>query len=177
MTTTGIDVTNTDPEYWEEILETETLGVKQLGLEDEPGEQTEMMTEPEIARKTSGNNRDFEQLRTKLDKDDTFLAGGHQIKKIRTREKDTPPWATNNAEIRKLLLRAFPKLKTDPKQRKRAARWAAVIHLFYRVGMTKSQIATELKTKTPIINLVLQRARWTAKGYRADHSGIRSRKG
>ena len=32
------DVTNTDPSYWERVLETFGLGERQLGLQEEPQE-------------------------------------------------------------------------------------------------------------------------------------------
>jgi|SRR6266850_6288228 len=116
-------------------------------------------------------NEDLRQLRKKIDGSDLFMKS-YQIKKIRTREKVVPIWATNNIETRKLLLRAFPKLKIDYKQRQRAGRWSAVIHMFYRMGMAKSQIAEELKTTTTTINTVLQHIRRVAKGRRADNKGL-----
>jgi hypothetical protein len=33
---TEIDTTNTDPKYWEEILESFGLGERQLGLQEDP---------------------------------------------------------------------------------------------------------------------------------------------
>jgi hypothetical protein len=167
--TAEINTTNTDSKYWEEILGRETLSVKQLGLDDSEIVESPIVLEPRVTRKKSNNNKDFEQLRTKMDKDDPFISGGHQIKKIRTRKKDVPLWATNNVETRKLLLRAFPKLKTSPLQRKRAGRWAAVITMFYRMNMANSQIAAELKTKRSTIDLILQRIRWCAKGGYRGH--------
>jgi hypothetical protein len=32
------DVTNEDPKYWEGVLESHGLGIRQLGLEEEPQE-------------------------------------------------------------------------------------------------------------------------------------------
>lgn len=166
-----------DPKFWEEVLEREGLGVRQLGLQDEdPSESLPLPIDTRPARKKSTNNPDFEKLRTILDTNDSFVAGGHEIKKIRTRKKDVPAWALNNKKVQELLLRVFPKLRTDPKQRRRAARWAAAIHLFYRVGMTHSQIAAELKTKSVRIKLVLQHIRWSVRGFTANHRGLRKAK-
>jgi hypothetical protein len=88
-------------------------------------------------------NEDLKQLRNKIDSNDSFLNRGHQIKKIRTRLKNIPDWATNNAKLQALLLTVFPKLETDLKQRKAAARWARVIHLYYRFGMPHNQVVAE----------------------------------
>jgi AT hook motif len=109
-------------------------------------------------------NEDLRQLRKKFDSNDSFMTRGYQIKKIRTRQKEIPAWAINNEGTKKVLLRAFPKLASSVLQRKRAARWGLIIHLFYRVNMTKSQVAAELKTKPTVINRVLQSIRACAKG-------------
>ncbi len=166
---------NIDPKFWEDVLEKAGLGVRQLGLQEseDQGESLPMPIDTRPARRKSTNNPDFEKLRTVLDTNDSFVAGGHEIKKIRSRKKDSPAWAMDNKRVQKLLLGVFPKLRTDLKQRRRAARWAAAIHLFYRVGMTHSQIAAELKTKPVRIKLLLQHIRWAAKGWRSDHKGPR----
>lgn len=114
-------------------------------------------------------NEDLKQLRKKIDGNDPFMSHGYQIKKIRAREKVVPSWTNSDKEIQKLLNAVFPKWRKNPLQHKRAARWAAVIILFYRVGMSKSKIAAELKTKTSTINLVLQRIKRVAKGQRGDN--------
>lgn len=117
-------------------------------------------------------NEDLKQLRTKIDGDDPFMAGGHQIVKVRSREKEVPAWANSNLETQKLLLRTFPKLATDPRQRKSAARWGLIIHLFYRVNLTTGQIAEELGTKPSTVKLVLQHIRRAARGVSADNRRI-----
>jgi len=164
-------------EYWEEQLRKHGLGMHQLGLQDNGEGNPTPEIEPTRGRRVSGLNRDFEQLRTKFDSRDGFVSGGHQIKKIRTREKEIPLWATNDKETQqKVLLRAFPKLQTDSKQRKRAARWAAVLVLFYRMNMTKSQIGAELRIGSTVVNSILQRARRVAKGISANNTGIHGRR-
>jgi hypothetical protein len=116
-------------------------------------------------------NEDLKQLRKKMDGDDPFMAGGHQIIKVRSREKVVPVWANSNLETQKILLRAFPKLATNPRQRKSAARWGLIIHLFYRVNLTTGQIAEELNTKPSTIKLVLQHIRRAARGVKANNTG------
>lgn len=109
-------------------------------------------------------NKDFAQLRKRLDGSDTFMNRGHQIKKVRGREKEIPAWALSDEETRKIMLKAFPKLLTDPKQRKSAARWAAVVHLFYRMNMSKSGVAHELKIRRTNVNRIVQRLKDHASG-------------
>src|SRR6266404_3951583 len=56
------------------------------------------------------------------------------FEKARTYKKKIPQWVYNDALIRNLLLQSFPKSKTCSRQREGAARWAAVIHLYFRNG-------------------------------------------
>lgn len=109
-------------------------------------------------------NEDLKQLRKKIDGDDPFMSHGYEIKKIRTREKVAPVWVTSDVKLRKLLNEVFPKWRTEATQRKRAARWAAIITLFYRMGMSKAQVAAELKTTPTVINRVLQTIRARGEG-------------
>lgn len=116
-------------------------------------------------------NEDLKKLRGKMDSNDPFLAGGHQIVKARTREKEIPAWANNNVETQKLLLRAFPKLRINNSQRKSAGRWGAVISMFYRMNWTYSQIAEELGTTPKAIERILYRIKGVAKGKTKNHRG------
>jgi hypothetical protein len=118
------------------------------------------------------NDRAFGELRQSIDSNDPFMTGGHQIMKARKRQQaSAPAWAEDDAAVRDLLKRVFPKLLTDAKQRKRAARWAAVIQMYYRVGMSRDHIAVELKTTSNGIRSVLQRVRWAAEGKTTPHGG------
>ena len=109
-------------------------------------------------------NEDLRKLRKKMDANDPFLAGGHQIVKARTREKEIPAWANNNVETQKLLLKAFPKLRLSNSQRRSAARWGAIISMFYRMNWTYSQVAEELSTSPKAVERILYRIRRVAKG-------------
>lgn len=164
-----IDKTNTSPKYWEKILRDQKLGEKQPGLEDEV---VELPNIPPRKKAASGSNKDMIRLRDVVDKDDRFFEG-HQIKKVRTREKDIPTWAVNNKETQILLLRAFPKLKTNSAQRKRASRWATVITLYYRMNLNCPQIAVELKTTVKTVERLLSHMRKVSKGLRSDTAAPR----
>src|SRR5579863_8088774 len=77
--------------------------------------------------------KDMTKLRLRMDGDDNFMSS-HQIKKTRVLfgQKDTPPWAASNEEVRRILLTAFPNLGNDQYQHKAAARWSQAITLVYR---------------------------------------------
>lgn len=105
---------------------------------------------------------------------DLFMRGGHQIinrnlANARAKRK-AAPWATNDDEVQKILLRAFPKLARDEKQRKRAGRWLRIIHLFYRSGMSSGEVAAELKETPYRIRDTLRGIRHVAAGGRYDRS-------
>lgn len=141
-----------------------------------------MATDQKTVRK-----KDMQRLRHKLDGDDGFMRA-HQIKKIRTRERDIPAWTLNDAEVRKVLLRAFPSMRNSrvsiplrPSKKKsrqasrsiaqRAGRWMRIIHLYYRVQMSNSQIAKEMNEKLNAVKMTLKSIRRVARGQRTDNVG------
>jgi hypothetical protein len=89
-------------------------------------------------------NRDFQQLRKILDGNDGFMTGSRIGNLRRQRKRPVPEWAKDNRKIQTILLRSFPKLQTEARQRKAAARWARFIHLYFRLGYTYRQVAEEL---------------------------------
>ena len=74
--------------------------------------------------------------------------------------------------MQKILLRSFPKLAVNQKQRNRAARWARVIHLYYRLQWTYRQVAAEIKMKPDAVHDMIKGIRRVAKGVRVDNSGL-----
>ena len=75
-------------------------------------------------------------------------------------EKNIPEWAILKEETQKILLRAFPKLHTDMKQRRAAGRWAQIINMYYLQCMTAEQVAQELnETRAVIKRLILSISR------------------
>ena len=121
-------------------------------------------------------NRNFKQLRRFLDGDDPFMVGGHQISEIRKRCRVVPDWTRNDGRIREVLLRAFPNLRTDNRQKKAASRWAAVVYLYFRLQYTNTQTAAELKLTIPALKAILRSIRRVAAGRRADGTGLLSGK-
>jgi hypothetical protein len=167
-----VDRTNTDPKYWEDLLEKAGLGNHRIETQDDDFE-TSVEAEVTQGRKVVQGNKDLAQLRTKLDGNDAFLSGGHQIKKIRAHKRRVPSWTANDAAVQKLLLRSFPKLQTSAKQRKYAGRWARIIHLFYRIGMSRTQVAKEMRLDATVIKDALRSIKRASRGIRANNSKAR----
>lgn len=121
-------------------------------------------------------NEDLRKLRKKFDGDDGFMARGHGIKKVRTRIKDTPVWATNNTLTKALLLSVFPKLRSNTKQRRAAARWARVIHLYYRVGMPRNHVAAEIGITRETFKSLIRNIRRAARGRELHGNRLRGQR-
>lgn len=117
------------------------------------------------------NSDTFEQLRGKLDGNESFMTKGHQIIKLRQGSHKIPQWTKSDKRVREILLRSFPKMKTDLKQRQRAGRWLRVIHLYYRMNFTASKVAQELQMKVSTVKDVLVHIRRVQQGRRANNSG------
>jgi hypothetical protein len=115
------------------------------------------------------NSDTFKELRGYLDGQDTFMTGGHQLIKPRHSDRQTPDWAATNSKIRAILLRSFPKLKTHPIQRKRAARWAEVIQLYYRMHLSKRQIAEQLTMNYSTVRTLVRNINRAANGRKANN--------
>ena len=125
----------------------------------------------------------YKQLRKKFDGADSFVDGGHTVggkpsTSHTERVAKTPEWANDDEQVRLLLLKVFPKLETDEKQRARAAKWAQFIHLYFRMGWTASRIALELRVTTKYVEDTVYHIRRAVNGKRADtgeQRGIRPR--
>jgi hypothetical protein len=92
---------------------------------------------------------DFDKLRQRFDGSDPLLRGLKTGSTSRSghdqRVANTPEWLMNDAAVRVVLLRAFPKMDTNPTQRKRAERWALIIHYYFRLACTASHAALWLR--------------------------------
>lgn len=88
-------------------------------------------------------DEDLIQLRKCFDTSESFMKG-FQIIQTRRPERDIPSWTTNDKFIQQLLLRVFPKLHTDPKQRRAAGSWSRIIYLYFRVQYNDGEIAEEM---------------------------------
>lgn len=118
-------------------------------------------------------NKDFQKLRQVLGGSDPFVDRGHQIVELRKRKRKVPEWTKSFKEIQKVLLRAFPDLKTNLKQRSKAARWGRIIHLYFRLQWTYRQVAEELEIAPGSVRDAVVSIRRVAEGKRADTRGER----
>ena len=112
------------------------------------------------------------QLKNVIDPNEQF---GHQILKIRRPRKRVPLWALDNKKIQQVILRAFPKMDSDPVQRQRAGRWTRVIHLYYRLKWSRGQIAKEMDLDYVAVKNIIYRLKCVAAGKRADGTGAREK--
>lgn len=112
---------------------------------------------------------DLLQLIDLIDGDKITEGRGFQIKNIRSgNERVTPEWARMKEDIQKILLTAFPKLHTNPGQRKRAGLWAQVINLYYLKGWSASEVAEELNENLRMIKWIAVSISRTSKGLTVD---------
>lgn len=95
----------------------------------------------------------------------------YQIEQARSYRRIQPLWVRNEKKVAALILRSFPKAKTNKGQREAAARWASVIHLYYRMGYTRSQIAHEIGSTETKVSGIIRSITRVSKGLRADGSG------
>lgn len=103
---------------------------------------------------------------------DSFMKGGHRI--INSNRARVGParknadWAKSDKKVQKLLLRVFPKMLTDDKQRKRAGRWLRVIQLYFRYGYSYGDTAAEIGEKKKFVQDVLCRINRALQGLPCD---------
>ena len=110
------------------------------------------------------------QLSRKIDAKDPFMTHGHQIIKPRSDDKKSvPEWVLDDKKVREIILRSFPKFSTDARQRKGAARWIRVIHLYFRMGMTRGQVAAELSVSPIVIKGIVQGLLQVGRGETVHH--------
>jgi hypothetical protein len=121
-------------------------------------------------------SRKYSQLRKVVDTSDLFISDGNQDVGARQYARLVPAWAKSDKAIKSLLLRSFPKLATDPKQREAAGRWAAVINLYFRLGYTRSQVAEEIGSSSGKVHGVIRNISRVINGLRANGSGLRGGK-
>lgn len=115
----------------------------------------------------------YDQLRKKFDGADSFVSGGHIVRgggQTRHTERlaRTPEWVNDDAQVRAFLLRIFPKLADNDTQRKRAARWLAVLNSYHRMGKTSKEVAQELSMTEGNVEVIVCRINRAIKGLRTD---------
>lgn len=83
-------------------------------------------------------------------------------------KKEIPKWVFLKEEVQKVLLTAFPKLHTEPRQRKKAGRWAQVIDMYYIQGMTAEEVAEEINQSRIIVKRLIISISRVSKGLAAN---------
>lgn len=117
------------------------------------------------------HKRDMARLRRRMDGNDPFMSA-HQIKKIRTREREIPAWTLNDKEVQKVLLRSFPTLRRTKAAAAQAGRWMRLIHLYYRVQMPNSQVAKEMGMTLNAVKMALKGIRRVSRGRNAKNTAV-----
>jgi len=95
-------------------------------------------------------------------------------KKARTYKKAIPEWVFSNSKIGDLVQRSFPNWRNNPRMHDDAARWVAVINLYYRNGYTFSQIAEEICSTTCKVRGVIRSIQRAARGLQANSNKART---
>lgn len=104
------------------------------------------------------------------------FTGGFQVGAARTYKRMPQIWANSDLEIRKVLLTAFPRQATNPKQRAKAGRWLRVIHYYFRLGYTRVQIAEEMGNTVSAIHTLIRSINRVRKGKMAKNGKPRGLK-
>jgi hypothetical protein len=123
-------------------------------------------------------------------KSDRFMTG-HQVLLIRMHPRKLRAWTANNATVQEVLLRVFPKLREDDRQREAAGRWARFIQLYWRVSgrggaihdrlaepdgvYTLKDVAAEMGISYEQAKSLKTRILRAAEGRRCDGTGERRR--
>jgi len=148
---------------WEKILKARGLGISQPMTDNSEGN----MAQPEPSKRSfHGNGKDmrkWDTLRNKLDGSDGFMEG-HQIMKVATKEREVPEWALSNKEVQRVLNCAFPKLKTRAAQKRKAAIWARIIYLYYRMEQPRQVVAREMDLTKEELNHYIQYITFAERG-------------
>jgi hypothetical protein len=111
--------------------------------------------------------KDFNRIRNVLDPKE--LGQGSQVVQAwKGGRAKMPTWATDDQAIQTILLSAFPNLSGDVIQRAKAARWARIIHLYYRSRWTDRQVAEEIRETKNRVRSALKNIARVAQGLTAD---------
>ena len=131
------------PEYWEKVLRSHGLGVRQPLTDNDPYGSPGL--DPNVEDGRSREGRDDRHLRRVIGKDDRFM-NAYQIKKRRglNTTRTIPDWAMNDMKLRELVVSTFPDWQTNGVQKRRAERWLRVVYFYYRKQEPRRVIAKEM---------------------------------
>jgi len=147
------DTNNTSPAYWEKVLRSHGLGVDQPLTDHSEGPSANV-----VVSSTGQTKADDRQvLRGLVDANDSLIFG-HEIKKVRTRERTVPDWVLSDERFRKILLT----VRKDAR-----GKWARIAYLYHRMNLPDSQVAREMGMTLNATKMVLKRLELASKGLRA----------
>lgn len=113
---------------------------------------------------------DKKSLLEVFDAKDSFMKGhdvrGKPSSTFTRRSHNLPLWIRDKKAIQELLLKVFPKLRTDPRQQERAGRWARVIQLFFRFPLPARMVAGEMGISEKMVYDIALRIKRAAAGLR-----------
>ncbi|SRR5229473_25379 len=101
-----------------------------------------------------------------LDRKDQFQKGYGIRGGPTLRMRKIPKWMNHDSDIQRVLLRVFPKLKTDEHQRKSALRWAGIILLYFKSGWKAQDVAEKLNISEKMVYDTAQRITRAGAGLR-----------
>ncbi len=96
------------------------------------------------------------------------VVGGPRASHAVRLKKKIPDWTKSKAAMLELLRSVFPKLLTDKRQQKHAARWFDLIQLYYKRGEPTSVVASTMNVRRSWVQGTLRRIRNAAAGKRTD---------
>lgn len=170
-----IDESNTDPAYWDKVLR-DAQGPPSVD-EDAMDNATFGYEEPEDhGRKVEPvKSSDHQKLRGEIDGDDPFMDRPSIVSPAnKDASKKIPDWVFSDELTRKVILQAFPKMADNPIQRKKAARWAAIISLYYRNGWSIPYVCDALHIQPNNLRFLLD---WIKKSAAKTLSGATTKRG
>jgi hypothetical protein len=128
--------------------------------------------------------KDHAELRSMYGGDDVRAHHGMGVKKprrmsVRHRPEESDPasqFLYNDGGTQAFLLKNFPYLQTDSCQKLQAARWAAIIYHYFRLGWVDSRIERELDWGKGEVGSIVQQIRRKIKGLRRNGKPYSQRK-
>jgi hypothetical protein len=113
-----------------------------------------------------------------LDRKDSFQTGHGRRGGPTLRMRKIPKWMHDQENVGEVLLRIFPKSKTNERQRKSALRWLGIILLYFKSGWKAQDVAEELNISKKMVYDTAQRITRAGAGLRTtgkQRSGRRGR--
>jgi hypothetical protein len=126
---------------------------------------------------SSLNPEHIQGLMSSFDGKDHFQTGHSRRSGPTLRMRKMPEWMKNEKNIHALLLRVFPKLKTDARQRTSAAHWAGLIRLYFKSGWKARDVAGELNISEKQVYDTAQRITRAGAGLRTTGKRRTGRRG